>query len=60
MGDHRNFLFRLLAALEERRQQQAEIVIKRYARLINRAADRNARRADSPQPATKNLAQTFR
>jgi hypothetical protein len=60
MGGHRNFLLRLLDALHESRQRQADLVIKRYAHLIDRAADRQARRADSPRPATENLGQSMR
>src|SRR5258707_10163257 len=59
MGGHRDFLLRLLDALHESRQRQSDLVIKRYAHLIDRAADRQARRADSPRPATENLGQSM-
>ena len=60
MGDHYDFLFRLLAALEKHRRRQAEVVINRYAHLIEWAAVRNARRADSPQPTAENRARAFK
>jgi hypothetical protein len=53
----RNFLLRLLAALQESRERQAALVIARHEYLISKAADHKARRAESRHTATEILAQ---
>jgi len=53
----RNFLLRLLAAVQESRQRHAALVIERHAHLLGEAADHQARRTESPRPerATETL-----
>jgi hypothetical protein len=59
MKDHRNFLLLLFTALQESRERQAALVLKRYGHLVGEAADRKARHAEDRQPATETLARSM-